>query len=225
MCLTDLKRRTFDALVGTVRGQDCERAIAYHCPYPKYEFLHYLVADLGYLVHGSREADIQMFEPRPASDVYEFSAQRAVYAASDGIWAMVFAIRNRRPQQGTFFNGCSRVVHPNGTSSQPYYHFALAADGLRDDLWTNGTMYVLARETFVAHPLVLEHGLTVTLEEWASAEPIVPVAKIKVGPEDFPFLNDFWGYNPELLAGRHVWTDLDHDDRELLPIRPRMWGV
>jgi hypothetical protein len=222
---SDAKRRTFEALIETVRGQDCARSITYYCPYPKYEFLNYLAVDLGYLVHGSREADIKVFEPRPASDIYEFSAQRAVYAASDGIWAMVFAIRDRRPRQGTFFNGCSRVLHPDGTYSEPYYHFALAADGLRERPWTNGTMYVLPRATFVAHPLVREHGLTTTLEEWASAEPVVPVARIEVGPDDFPFLNDFWGYNAELLAGQHVWTDLDHDDRELLPIHPRMVGV
>jgi hypothetical protein len=64
-------------------------------------------------------------------------------------------------------------------------------------------------------------NISVTLEEWASAETIVPVAQIAVEPDDFPFLHDFWGYNPELLAGRHVWTNLDRDNRELFPIRPR----
>jgi hypothetical protein len=49
----------------------------------------------------------------------------------------------------------------------------------------------------------------------------VATEQMEVGPDDFPFLHDFWGYDPESLAGRHVWTDLDRDDRELFPIRPR----
>jgi hypothetical protein len=119
MHLTDVKRRTFDALIETVRGHDCKRATTYQCPYPKYEFLNYLVEELGYLLHGSREVDITMFEPRLASDLYSFSAQRAVYAASDGIWPMVFAILDRRRQLGMFSNGCSRVLHSDGTRSEP----------------------------------------------------------------------------------------------------------
>jgi hypothetical protein len=47
---------------------------------------------------------------------------------------------------------------------------------------------------------------------------------MEVGPDDFPFLHDFWGYDPESLAGRHVWTDLDRDDRELFPIRREMFA-
>jgi hypothetical protein len=221
MRLTDAKRQAFAALIEPARRHGDGQPIAYRCPFPKYEFFGYLVTELGYLLHGSRAPDLAVFEPRPASDLYAFSAQRAVYAASDGIWPMVFAIRDRRPHQGTFFNGCSRVVHGDGTFSEPYYHFALAADGLRERPWTTGTIYVLPRETFVPHPLVHEDGLLVTLEEWASAEAVRPVAKLEVRPDDFPFLDAFWGYDPERLADRHGWTELDHEDRELFPVRPR----
>jgi hypothetical protein len=216
--LTNAKRRAFEALLASARPL---QLLEYRCAYRKYEFLSYLVAERGYLLHGSREPDIELFEPRPASDLYAFSAQRAVYAASDGIWPMVFAIRDRRPGQGTFFNGCSRLVRADGTWSEPYYHFALAADGLRERPWTHGTIYVLPRERFVPHPLVHEHGLTCTLEEWASPEASVPLLKIEVWPDDFPFLDAFWGYDPRLLRGAPVWTDLDHDDPALFPIRPR----
>lgn len=82
-------------------------------------------------------------------------------------------------------------------------------------------IYVLPREAFVPHPFGLEHGLTVTLEEWASTEAIAPVAQIAVEPDDFPFLHDFWGYDPELLVGRHVWTDLDRDNASCLEFRPQ----
>ena len=218
--LTAGKVRNFDALIESVRDQGARRAVEYDCPYPKYEFPSYLISDLGYLLHGSSEPEIEMFEPRHASDIYDFSARRAVYAASDGVWPMVFAIRARRAQQGTFVNGCSRVVYQDGTRSQPYYHFALAAAGLQERPWTRGTMYVLPRETFVPHPLVHEDGITVTLAEWASAEVIVPLAKIEVQPDDVPFLDEFWGYDPQRLGRRHVWTDLDQEDKELFPVRP-----
>lgn len=221
MRLTDAKRHAFDALIETRRCQGAAQPVVYRGPYPTYEFLSYLVAERGYLLHGSRERHISRFEPRPASDVAPFSAQHAVYAASDGIWPIVFAIRDRRPQQGTFINGCSRVLRDDGSLTAAYYHFALAAAGLRERPWTSGTIYVLPRESFVPHPLVREHGLTVTLEEWASTEPVVPVARVEVGPADFPFLGDVWGYDPELLGGRYAWTDLDHADRRLFPIRPR----
>jgi hypothetical protein len=215
--LTDAKRRTFDVLLASARPH---RPFDYRCVHPKHEFLNYLVRERGYLLHGSRQPDIERFEPRQAADLYAFSAQRAVYAASDGIWPMVFAIRDRRPGQGTFFNGCSRLVHADGTWSEPYYHFALAADGLRQQPWTHGTIYVLPREHFVPHPLLHEHGLTFTLEEWASPEPSVPVLKLDIEPADFPFLNAFWGYDPQLLQGPHVWTELDHTDPALFPIQP-----
>jgi hypothetical protein len=219
--MTDAKRHAFAALVDSARARGPAAPVEYRSEYPKYEFLTYLVAELGFLLHGSRHPDITLFEPRPAHDLYEFSAQHAVYAASDGIWPIVFAIRDRRPQQGTFFNGCSRLVFDDVSRSEPYYHFALTAEGLREQPWTTGTIYVLPRKTFVPHPLIHEQGLTLTHEEWASPEAVVPIAKIAVSPEDFPFLHDFWGYNPDRLAGPHVWSELDHENRELFPIRPR----
>jgi len=218
--LTPAKRRAFEALLDAARAHGTHQALAYTCPYPLHEFLRYLVAEHHYLLHGSREPDIAVFEPRPASDLYEFSAQRAVYAASDGIWPMIFAIRDRRPQQGAFFNGCSRIVWPDGSTSEPYYHFALAAAGLREQPWVPGTIYVLPRGTFVPHPHVHEHGLLCTFEEWASREPVVPVAKLAITPRDFPFLDQFWGYDPAHLSGQHTWTDLDHTDPLVFPIRP-----
>ena len=218
--LTDAKRGAFEALLDAARVHRTQQALAYTCPYPRHEFLRYLVAEHHYLLHGSREPDIAIFEPRPAEDLYAFSAQRAVYAASDGIWPMVFAIRDRRPQQGTFFNGCSRIVRPDGTMSGPYYHFAMAADGLRERPWVPGTIYVLPRETFVPHPHVDEHGLVCTLEEWASPVAVVPLAKLAVTPSDFPFLDHFWGYDPARLSGPHTWTDLDHTDPLVFPICP-----
>ena len=214
------RRRAFDHVLTCALRQGVAAPVACDDAYPKCEFLRYLVDVRGYLLHGSRERDIQVFEPRPASDVNPFSAQRAVYAASDGIWPMVFAIRDRRPGQGTFYNGCTRVVYDDASRGEPYYHFAMAAAGLRERPWCAGMMYVLPRQTFVPHPLLEEDGIRFTLEEWASPEAVHPVAKLEVEPADFPFLDAFWGYDPARMPPNPRWTDLDHTDTELFPIQP-----
>lgn len=201
----------------------------YDCQYPKYEFLTYLVQCRRFLLHGSRNPNIVEFEPRTAHDLVEFSARTAVYAASDGIWPIVFAIRVPSPKQVAFINGCSRARQVDGTFGPSHYHFALAAEGLRERPWTDGTIYVLPPTTFTPRPTACENGLTVSVEEWASREAVVPLAKLEVRPDDFPFLDQFWGYDPKLLEerygffdadGRRDWTALDHADHDLFPIRP-----
>ncbi len=217
----------FERLVDSGLQHGPATPIEYDCPYPKHEFLTYLVERRGFLLHGSRDRDIRVFEPREAHDLFEFSSQRALYAASDGIWPMVFAIRVPSTRQVAFINGCSRAQLADGTLSPAHYHFAVAAEGLREQSWTDGMLYVLPRTTFVPHPTQEEAGLTVTLEEWATSEPIVPIMKVEVRPEDFPFVDEFWGYDPRVVQdryrffdpdGQRAWTEFDHADRELFPI-------
>lgn len=65
-------------------------------PAPKWQFLCYLAEAHNLVLHGSGDPNISIFEPRQADDLSAFGAQRAVYAAADGIWAMF--PRRRRPQ-------------------------------------------------------------------------------------------------------------------------------
>src|SRR5690242_11648722 len=66
--------------------------IAYPLSAPKWQFLRYLAERKNVLIHGTGNPDIAEFEPRQSNDIEEFGNRRAVYAASDGIWALYFAV-------------------------------------------------------------------------------------------------------------------------------------
>ncbi len=76
----------FERLFASAVAPGTGAAIAYTLTAPKWQFLCYLCDTKGVLAHGSGQADIAEFEPRQSSDVAEFGARRAVYAASDGLW-------------------------------------------------------------------------------------------------------------------------------------------
>jgi hypothetical protein len=61
----------------------------------KWRFLCWLCDTQDVLLHGSGNSDIRVFEPRKSNDVDAFGDRRAVYAASDGIWPLFFAIVDR----------------------------------------------------------------------------------------------------------------------------------
>ena len=86
---------------------------------PTWQFLCWLADQKGYLLHGSGSADIQVFEPRQSNDVAEFGNRKAVYAASDGIWPMFFAILDRNKYEMTIVNAAIRLESPTGEISDP----------------------------------------------------------------------------------------------------------
>ena len=62
----------------------------------KWQFLCWVVETKDVLLHGSNNSDLPFLEPRHAADQSQFGGQLAVYAASDGIWSMFFAITAMR---------------------------------------------------------------------------------------------------------------------------------
>src|SRR4051812_36260640 len=82
--------------------------INYQLAAPKWQFLCYLCDTKRILLHGSGNPDITEFEPRQPKDIEEFGNRRAVYAASDGIWPMYFAIV-KREQVTLLMNACFKV--------------------------------------------------------------------------------------------------------------------
>jgi hypothetical protein len=151
--------------------------VSYACPYPKHEFLHYLVVRHRLLIHGSNRSDIELLEPRAESD----NAGRiihAVFAASDGIWPMFFAILDRKPYPFSVNNGCRRT--PEGKT----YHFSTSTR--RDEPWTEGTMYLLPRDSFEQ----LVDGEGQPTDQWMSRQAVRPLASLAVSPSDFPLLRE-----------------------------------
>ncbi|MDX2007223.1 MAG: hypothetical protein SFU83_18440 [Meiothermus sp.] len=65
---------------------------------PKWVFLDWLCEEKSLLMHGWVNPNIKEFEPREpnAKDDDAFSQQTAVFAASDGIWPMFYALLDRK---------------------------------------------------------------------------------------------------------------------------------
>lgn len=151
--------------------------VQYACPYSKHEFLHYLVEHHLTLVHGSTRPNIEVLEPRAESD----NAGRiihAVFAASDAIWPMFFAILDRKPYPFSVNNGCRR--EPGGK----VYYFSTST--LHDQPWTGGTAYILPRTSFEQ---VGDADGNPT-DQWSSRSAVRPLLKLNVASTDFPFLQD-----------------------------------
>jgi len=123
------------------------------------------------LLHGSNDPAIAVFEPRAKPDFLDRPV-RAVFATSDGVWPIFFAIADRGVVS-EMRNNCER----EGPTT--FYYFSVAVRPAARSPWSAGTVYILPRQAF-------RHGFR---EEWLSSEPVVPLARLCVSPSDFPFLD------------------------------------
>ena len=140
-------------------------------------------------MHGSLDPDIEEFEPRQSNDLREFGAQRAVCAAADGIWAMYFAIVDRRRHHSmTLMNACIQVEMPDGTVTPPLYFFSVPKHLIAHYPYTEGMVYLLPKGTFIADNPFPFGEAKVYPAQLASPLPVKPLAKLEIAPEDFPFL-------------------------------------
>jgi hypothetical protein len=198
----DGEAERFDALLRQAMDAGPDDPIDYRLPDPKWRFLSH-VADAGQVVlHGSGAPDIGEFEPRQSDDVREFGNRRAVYAASDGIWPMFFAVvdRERFPQM-SIMNGCIRVPDPSGAPARPYYFFSIDGEVYRHDPWRTGTVYLLPADTF-EHDAIDDPEGPLESAQAASTEPVTPLAKLVVEPHDFPFLQAIRVHDPQVVSAR-----------------------
>jgi hypothetical protein len=89
--------------------------------------------------HGTGDPDIESFEPREPIDFAPFGQQKAVFATSDPIWAMFYAIVDRDRYPITLNNGCILLLDPEGRPSAPYYYFSITQSKLPQQPWRTGT--------------------------------------------------------------------------------------
>jgi len=155
--------------------------IEYRLGFPKYRFLAYLL-EQGYLLHGSSVEDVETLEPRQVNDASKKSGnQVAVYAVSDPILPLFYAIKDRKKLLGMTRSGYN--IDENGVKT---YRFQIDGKRSEKDPWKNGVIYVLPKEKFTQS--VNDDGeLT---DEWVSPVLIAPVARLRVTPEDFPYLEE-----------------------------------
>jgi hypothetical protein len=115
-----------------------------------------------------------------------------VFAATDGIWQMFFAILDRSRYHGSLRNACYWDVDATG-ERQKCYAFSINAAFLARQPWREGSVYVLPRATF--ERVVDADGSP--SEEWLSTREITPLMRLAVSPSDFPFLKDVEGHGDE----------------------------
>jgi hypothetical protein len=171
-------------------------------PVPKWQFLCWLADHKNVLLHGSGDPNISEFEPRQSNDLAEFGNRKAVYAASDGIWPMFFAIVDRTGYPMTIVNAAIRLESPDGRISDPYYYFALTDSVFIQKPWRQGYVYVLPKAGFEEQEKDRFGEMRVHTHHWASLEAVRPLAKLQVSPEDFPFLEQIRPQNDERVAER-----------------------
>ena len=176
--------------------------VPYALSAPKWQFLCWLADTQAVLLHGSGNGGITEFEPRKADDVDEFGNRSAVYAASDGVWPMYYAILDRERRPMSLINGCFRVVEEAGNLSAPFYFFSISRDALRHRPWRHGFVYVLPRGTFERQPPLRAGGRDFHVAQWASLVPVSPIARVAVGAGDFPFLAQVRGHDDAVVWKR-----------------------
>jgi hypothetical protein len=191
----------FDALYSeAIQSNGAE--IDYRLAAPRWQFLCYLADTRNIVLHGSGNPDISVFEPRKSNDVNPFGDRSAVYAASDGLWPLYFAILDRANYPMTLVNTSLRVELGNGMRSDPYYFFSITREALEKRPFRPGTIYLLPRDTFEQQPPEQYGEWEIYLPQWASLVPVTPLVKLRVGPEDFPFIDQIRGHDDKVTFAR-----------------------
>jgi hypothetical protein len=190
----------FEALYAGIRA-DPGGEIDYTLAAPRWQFLCYLADEKGLLLHGSGNPAIAVFEPRQSDDVTEFGDRKAIYAASDGLWAMYFAILDRARYPMSLINSCVRIEQ-DGLPSEPLYFFSIGVPAAIERPYCGGTVYLLPRDGFEQQAPLHHDGRTVHPAQWASSVPAVPLARLAVGPEDFPLLAAMRRHDTETTFAR-----------------------
>lgn len=149
--------------------------------------------------HGTGDPAIESFEPRQPIDYAPFGHQKAVFATTDPIWAMYYAIVDRDRHRLTLNNGCIQVQGAEGREL-PYYYFSITDRALPEQPWRTGYVYFLPAETFVAQPAATYAGQAARVPQLASPVAVTPFARLRVGPGDFPFLAQVRGHDDDRLA-------------------------
>ncbi|MFD1675739.1 hypothetical protein [Alicyclobacillus fodiniaquatilis] len=191
----------FERIYYDMMAQDGAAEINYTLTAPKWQFLCYLAEKKNLLLHGSANAAIAEFEPRQSNDVDEFGNRCAIYAASDGLWPMYFAIVNRDVVT-SLVNACFHVRSGDGHAAETYYYFSVNQAAFAQGPWQNGMIYLLPRDTFEQQIMEPYNGLAIESTQWASAVAVKPLAKLAVTPDDFPFLDQVNGHDPQLVSER-----------------------
>ena len=192
-------RASFDGLLQSALAAADGGLIPYDLPAPKWQFVCYAAERYDLAWHGSGEPAIALFEPRQANDLNDFGNQKAIYASSDALWAMFFAIVDRDRFPMSITNACIRLADEAGQVHGPFYVFSVSQRWLPHQPWRTGTLYLLPRATFESQPLLPFGPYQVHIAQLASRVPVKPLARLTIAPADFPFLRQIRGHDDQRL--------------------------
>lgn len=196
--LTPDMQASFESLfTSTPAGE----TIQYTLPYPRWQFLSYLCQSRALVLHGSQNPDISKVEPRQAIDVKAYSGQNAIYATTDGIWVIFFAIIDRKKFSPlSLFNSCLDIRISPEQVLGPFYFFSITHSALVQNPWCQGTIYILPRDGFEQEPTQQMMGAEIIFPHWIGRKSTQPIARLTVGPQDFPFLEKVHGHDDGMLS-------------------------
>jgi hypothetical protein len=181
-------------------GADVEALLQRHASVERWEFLCGVAERRRVAFHGTGTGVIESFQPRRPIDFAPFGDQEAVFATSDPLWAMFYAIVDRDRYEITLNNACIVLEDAEGRPRPPHYYFSISRRPLRERPWRNGYVYFLPAETFVEQPPGEYAGHRARVPQLASPVPVAPFARMHVSPDDFPFLDQIRGHEDERLA-------------------------
>jgi len=201
------KEAAFAALLAEIVGEADGRTLAYQLPYPKYEFLQYAADQEVVIFHGSGKPDIDEFLTRRTSMELNDKSGRGnvqgIYGTHDALWPLFFAIVDRPRITGSIRNGFSTFRNNQGQELR-IYNFSINQEWLDKEPWRTGTLYFLPRDLFRRMPLTAGGGES---NEWVSEVPLRPLARLRIEPEDFPFLHQIGGHDDSELARLSAWQE------------------
>ena len=169
-------------------------------PEPRLDFLRWLAENRPVVFHGSPRTDLlELSTERRSRDATAWGNQQAVYASTDPVWAIYFACLRRDAGWTGTRNGSMGLA---GGPLYPRRYFFLHNRGsISPERFGPGSLYLLSPSTFIAdEPL----GGAIDTAHLVSLEPVSPLARLDVTPEDFPF-RDRIGYYRD---GEPSWVSL-----------------
>jgi hypothetical protein len=176
-----------------------EHGILTQTPVPKWAFLIWLTHEKNYLVHGTGNPCISIFEPRKSEDANWFGSQNAVYAASDGIWAMFYAILDRPKIPMSINNSAIQIeIQP----PRDLYFFSVTDTAMQKKPFRTGWVYVLPKQGFNQEPKDQHGGIQYQTHHWANLNPVKPLFCIEITPSDFLFLDQILSHSDEVIWKR-----------------------
>jgi hypothetical protein len=181
-------KQAFDFLLDNALIGNPRVPISYNLAYPKADFLNYICDWRGFIVHGSPLSNLETLQPiRKSSDKTEFGNRQQIFASPDAIWGMWFAILDKAKYNLTR-NGSVRIGR--GQNRVKYYHFELPKENKENNPFAEGMIYITRAQDFPdKRPYPILDWFDGEIEEWGSTNPVSPLAKIRVSPRDFPYLD------------------------------------